>query len=557
MISSVIQRRTQKTAIALLILVTVAVSPWMNIDPINLPKYFVLTVLSMAILSFLLVDWRGTIQSLDRKLRWILSAFTIALFSSFLFSGSSKVEQLFGTFGRNTGLVTYLCLVILCIAMYAVAELGYIRKVLFTLVSLALVNAVYGFFQFLDMDPINWNNPYNPIVGTLGNPNFISSFLGIALVAALTFSFATSLPVTRRILLAIAIGFVAIVIYKTDSIQGMVILFIGIIYVAYMRFVYFRVGNRANLITLALSLLSGGAVFGGFFNQGPLSKLLFQETGVFRIDYWKAGINMTLNHPIFGVGIDSYGDWYRAERTLEATLRRGPEMTSNSAHNVFLDISSNGGFPLLLSYCALVFITLISAFQLLRRMREFEPVRISLIAVYGCYLLQSLISINQLGLAVWGWVVSGLIIGLNVSEKRIVKNESAKHRRRSPASISASSVIASTIGLAIGLLIATPPIHKDNAYRRALENSDGDKIETLPNGFPKLEHYYTYSLITFSENGYEDKATSVAQLASKEFPRNFKAWEMISKSSKSSPEEKDQALKVLRELDPHNPSLLP
>jgi len=557
MISSVIQRRTQKTTLILLILVTLAVSPWMNIDPINLPKYFILTIFSFVILSLLLVEWRVTYQVLDKALLWSLGAFTLALLSSFFFSGSSKVEQLFGTFGRNTGLVTYLCLVILCLAMFAVGELGYVRKVLTTLIALALVNAIYGVFQFMDMDPINWNNPYNPIVGTLGNPNFISSFLGIALVVALGLTLAGTMPTFQRVILALSIGFATFIVYQTDSIQGMVILLVGALFVLYMRFFYFRVRDRINLTAFVLSLISGAAVFGGFFNQGPLSKLLFQETGVFRVDYWKAGISMTLSHPIFGVGLDSYGDWYRAERTLEATLRRGPEMTSNSAHNVFLDISSNGGLPLLIGYCALVVVTLQAAFQLLRRMKEFEPVRISLVAIYTCYLLQSLISINQLGLAVWGWAVSGLIIGLNMREKLSINGEITRQRRRTPAAISASSVIASTIGLVIGLLIAIPPIHKDNSYRRALENSDGDKIEALPNVFPKLEHYYTYSLITFSENGYEDKATSVAKIAAKEFPRNFKAWEMISKSSKTTAEEKDQALKVLRKLDPYNPSLRP
>jgi len=557
MISSVIQRRTQKTTLILLILVTLAVSPWMNIDPINLPKYFILTIFSFVILSLLLVEWRVTYQVLDKALLWSLGAFTLALLSSFFFSGSSKVEQLFGTFGRNTGLVTYLCLVILCLAMFVVGELGYVRKVLTTLIALALVNAIYGVFQFMDMDPINWNNPYNPIVGTLGNPNFISSFLGIALVVALGLTLAGTMPTFQRVILALSIGFATFIVYQTDSIQGMVILLVGALFVLYMRFFYFRVRDRINLTAFVLSLISGAAVFGGFFNQGPLSKLLFQETGVFRVDYWKAGISMTLSHPIFGVGLDSYGDWYRAERTLEATLRRGPEMTSNSAHNVFLDISSNGGLPLLIGYCALVVVTLQAAFQLLRRMKEFEPVRISLVAIYTCYLLQSLISINQLGLAVWGWAVSGLIIGLNMREKLSINGEITRQRRRTPAAISASSVIASTIGLVIGLLIAIPPIHKDNSYRRALENSDGDKIEALPNVFPKLEHYYTYSLITFSENGYEDKATSVAKIAAKEFPRNFKAWEMISKSSKTTAEEKDQALKVLRKLDPYNPSLRP
>jgi O-antigen ligase len=67
---------------------------------------------------------------------------------------------------------------------------------------------------------------------------------------------------------------------------------------------------------------------------------------------------MTIDNPIFGVGLDSYGDWYRRSRTIEATLRRGPDVTSNAAHNAFLDISSYGGFPLVLIYIVLIILVI-------------------------------------------------------------------------------------------------------------------------------------------------------------------------------------------------------
>jgi O-antigen ligase len=73
-----------------------------------------------------------------------------------------------------------------------------------------------------------------------------------------------------------------------------------------------------------------------------------------------------VDNPIFGVGLDSYGDWYRRSRTIEATLRRGPDVTSNAAHNVFLDISAYGGFPLVLIYIALMVLVIVSAVKVIK-----------------------------------------------------------------------------------------------------------------------------------------------------------------------------------------------
>lgn len=548
-------RQIQFLALGLLSATTLVITPNISIDPINLPKYFVLTLGSLLILAYLISSTSEVVKSLNKSFILTSLSFFVALCSSLLFSGSPLVEQVFGTFGRNTGFVSLFALAILSLAMAAVAERNFARRAVFALISLSTFNGLYGLVQFMNLDPVNWSNPYNPIVGTLGNPNFVSSFLAIASIALMAMIGVNQASKSRDFLYVTLLLINGFVVYKTDSIQGLVILCVGVIFVLYMRFIYFRCSDKLNT-TVSMSAVSlGGFIFAGFFNQGPLSRFLLQETGIFRIDYWKAGINMTLSHPIFGVGLDSYGDWYRAERSLEATLRRGPEMVSNSAHSVFLDISSNGGFPLLISYCAIVTLAIRASFQLIRRMEKFEPIFISLIGIYGCYLLQSLISVNQLGLAVWGWAVGGLLIGLNAREKSDLLTKDLKVRKvgkKENPSLAAINVI---MGFAIGLLLAIPPMHKDNAYRRALEISSGEKIEQLTNSFPKLEHYFTASMITFSENGYEDEALVVAKLTTKDFPRNFKAWEFIYKTSLSTAEEKESAKKMLLELDPYNPSL--
>ena len=87
-----------------------------------------------------------------------------------------------------------------------------------------------------------------------------------------------------------------------------------------------------------------------------LFRSLYKPSVTYRGDYWHAGIEMFKSHPWFGVGLDAYGDYYRAERTLAATLRRGPSTVSNAAHNVFIDIAATAGIFALLAYLAVIFI---------------------------------------------------------------------------------------------------------------------------------------------------------------------------------------------------------
>jgi O-antigen ligase len=88
--------------------------------------------------------------------------------------------------------------------------------------------------------------------------------------------------------------------------------------------------------------------------KSPWSSILYKESVTFRGDFWRAGWKMTVDNPVFGVGLDGYRDHYRASRDVVTALRPGSDAMTDSAHNVFLDISSGGGFPLLIIYVFLL-----------------------------------------------------------------------------------------------------------------------------------------------------------------------------------------------------------
>jgi len=121
-----------------------------------------------------------------------------------------------------------------------------------------------------------------------------------------------------------------------------------------------------------------------------------------------AGWQMTLDHPLFGVGLDSYGDWYRQARGEITTLRGSADRNSNAAHSVFLDISSNGGVPLLIAYLFILGVIAVSAFRAWKKLgKNYDVVFTCLTSTWAAFHFQALISINQIGVAVWGWTIGG------------------------------------------------------------------------------------------------------------------------------------------------------
>jgi hypothetical protein len=284
---------------------------------------------------------------------------------------------------------------------------------------------------------------------------------------------------------------------------------------------------------------------------------LYEDSVTYRGDYWRAGWKMTLENPIFGVGLDSYGDWYRRVRTIEATLRRGPDATSDAAHNVFLDVSAYGGFPLLLIYLALMVLVVISAVKVLKRSQGFNAGFVGLVAGWVAFQAQSIISINQIGLALWGWVLSGLIIGYEINTRGADLTVEKKGGRSAtkPVQTSAATSVAIFVGLIVGVLVGMPPYLASAKYKSALETSNPRVIQEAAYIWPTDPSRMIQVAMTLNDNKLEDQGLQVAQDAVERFPDNFAVWSTLNSMNKASVEQKAEALAQMKRLDPLNPNL--
>jgi hypothetical protein len=288
------------------------------------------------------------------------------------------------------------------------------------------------------------------------------------------------------------------------------------------------------------------AVLLDIFQKSPWSSFLYKESVSYRGDFWRAGWNMTINHPIFGVGLDGYRDNFRQYRD-QVSANRNPGSFVDSAHNAFLDISSGGGLPLLAIYTTLLIMVLVSARRVIKRSTTFEYNFAALFAAWVAYSAQSIISIQQIGVAIWGWVLAGAIIGYEINSRQ---HYQLKHSNKD-----AAEVLAVSAGLIIGLIISLPPFIADAQFRSSVLKGEITKIETSLERWPQNVSNMNFASDLFRKGGFPDQALNMARKAVALNPRNYEAWQQIFLSQNAPDAERKTALLKMRELDPFNQTL--
>ena len=543
--------------------VTVYLLTKTNTDPVNVTKLFALGGLSIAVLGITLVFGRKQLLS---SFKSILTA--IALFNLFMIfaSVSSKApfsQNYYGTFGRNNGLLTYILLSVVTISSLLISKIESFEKIIYGLFAAGLLNIVYCGWVLLFGDFMPWSNPYGNILGLFGNPDFISAFLGMFIAGSLAFTVTSTTSRTIRILLASASVLALYEIIKSHAVQGLVVTAGGF---AIVGFYFVRSRFQKQLVAYGYAAIVG--IFGlvaifGTLQKGPLS-FVYKRSVSLRGSYWRTGLEIGNSHPLTGVGLDTYGDWYRRARPPVALIDTpGINTLSNVSHNVVIDFFASGGFPLLLSYLVILTFGVISIIRVTARKREYDRVFVGLTAVWLCYEVQSFISINQIGLAIWGWLFTGLLVAYERSTRNGIidfdspKGQREKGRGKVQANVVSPQLVAG-IGMIVGLLIALPPLSADAKWFSATRSHDAGKVEAalVPSFFNPADSYrYAQAVNLFQGSNLPDLAHKYAVIAVKFNPDYFDAWKLFYLLPNATAAEKAAALSNMKRLDPKNPDV--
>jgi O-antigen ligase len=510
-------------------------------DPVNATKLAVSGALAFALILIALAFNLKALVSHHANFLVFGALFLLFSVSAVLGSNSPLSQNIYGSFGRNTGFITYFVLLLISISALTLTERSSFQRIIWGLQIAGVINVIYCLWVISFGDFIGWSNPYGNILGLFGNPNFISSFLGIfiATILALVVAPTTSLKVRILGILVSMIAFYEIV--DSDSIQGIVVTGGGI---AIVGFFAVRSYLKSKVITgIYLLSIAGMGILAimGALQKGPLT-FIYKTSVSLRGEYWRAGIAMGMDHPLNGIGMDSYGDWYRRARSENAaTVLPGPKVITNAAHNVVIDFFAYGGFPLLIAYLGMLVMAAIAIIKVVRRMQGYDAVFIAMATAWICYQTQSLISINQVGLALWGWVLTGALIAYEratrggAAEASAVTSKVVKAKAKSSAGVISPQLVAG-IGAVVGILIAVPPMAADTKWRSALNSKDVAQVmAALEPGYlnPSDSQRLAQAVQLLASSNLPEQAREIAIKGITYNPEYFDAWRVLYFLSKS------------------------
>jgi hypothetical protein len=592
-------------------------------DPVNVTKLFALGGVAAGAFAVLLAFGVQELWHSSKALVVLAGLFLLASINAIVNSSAPLTQNIYGAYGRNTAFLTYLLLIFVILSAVVLRTNKSFTTLIYGLFAAGLVNVIYCGWALLFGDFIPWNNPYGNILGTFGNPNFIGAFLGLFAASMVAYSFKSGLHIGFKLLSVVVFEISAIEIYLSNAIQGRVVVAAGLAIVGFYLVrsnPYFSVAN-IGYIFLFVALNAFGfavyevinpnstlpqfrpavllAIFGFFllrskfqfkvpFAQvgytilvtitgvvallgalqiGPLTKFIYKTSVSLRGEYWQAGWNMGTDHPLTGVGFDTYGDWYRRARDSQALVLPGPNTTTNAAHNVPFDVFAFGGWPLFVAYLGILALSVIAIIKVTARNRTYDPIFVTLTTAWVCYQLQSIISINQIGLAIWGWLFGGALIAYEIATRPTAVEVSSpsqqtgprvKKKKQQSETIFSSTLIAG-VGAVVGLLVAVPPYSADAKWRTAITSQDARKVEEalVPTYLnPENSYKYANAAQLFEGSKLFDLAYKYAKIGVEFNPDNFDAWKVLHFVSSSTPEDKALALENMKRLDPNNPNVL-
>jgi O-antigen ligase len=500
-------------------------------DPFNSPKLWILLIFA-AWLAGYVYSYRTLIFSVKPIRHLCILVFVFLIFLSVSTIASDfRYVAVFGDTQRRNGFLQYLSLLIILLATSIFIRTSNIKKIFTVTYFIATVSVIYSLMQTTGNDFVNWNNPYNAVISTLGNPNFAAAVMAVMGVLTISSIFIGTFQHSQRLVAALISILLLFVIYKSNARQGLLAYCLGF---GVFLTIWLWIKNKkfgilavlAGLIVLIVSIL-------GMLQFGPLERYLYKPSVSIRGYYWRAGIEMLRNHQFFGVGIDGYGYYFKQYREIEYPLTYGFEITSSNAHNTFIQFFATGGLFLGFAYLLLNGFILKQAIYAMRIFTGSN--RMYLAAIFSAWIAfhaQSLISIDNIGISIWGWILGGSIVGLSVSASA-TENGKEVFSQQKKNTIDLSRVMTSSFTTILVLvLVAMLYRGESNSYKGGENVNLQDP--TSRSYFRELQlktintplNDPTYSLFAASrllQSGYVDEGLAVVKKIYLQNPRNLDA----------------------------------
>lgn len=521
----------------------VAIAPYLLMDSVNPIKFFLTSVFALGFLLILLFNLKTIKVFKNNVILWITLSFAFLSVIVVLNTENVLSQQLYGIVGRQTGLILHIALCGLLIAGNIFASNEVLEKTIRIFLVTGVLAGLYGILQILDLDPLTWSSNENWVAATLANPNFYSSFMGMFVCVMLPYLFANS-PVIVKLSFLLGILLAVYVILKTSSQQGLILVLLGVVITLFFVIKSKNLGKKW-LIPYSFLALSGVVVLIlDILQKVPWQPVLYKTSVSARGDYWRAGIAVIEKYPLTGAGFDGLREQYGLVRE-PVSLTRGDQLDLDAAHNIFIDKGIAGGIPLLLLYILIIVTVLIAIRRLVIDFKAYNPAMVAVISCWIAWLAQSVISIDNVGLASWGWYLSGLITGLAV----ISKSPDIKFSKIGSRFELKNTTRLYLIGMVIGAIVAMPLVTREYRFVKSIERGDSQGLQNAALQFPQDVFRIGRAAEILKEYKIEKESIYLARQGVKNFPESYSAWAVLYTSPWATEQERAEAKSKLLELD--------
>jgi len=521
---------------------TLAITPFFNKDGMIIPKLFVMFCTAMYVFPSIFSNYKTIIKNRLLKFATILHFLIVIQSLIVMIASSAPLEQqIFGRTGRGLGLITIVSMSIIFIVSAVLTNIEKIRGILLWLIIGSFISSFYSVMQSFGFDLISWDTRTNGVIGTLGNPNFQSAFAAMALVPSLIYFFWIKKKLYLSFFLFI---FFSYVILRTQSTQGIIagaasIFILLLIYYWYRSKVIFTLTAVTGLVASLFAIL-------GMLSYGPLATYLYKVSIQSRGDFWRSAFTTANNHPIFGVGLDSFGDYSLKYRDEIAAGHPWAEYTDN-AHNFFLHQASTAGYPFAFLNLMVIALVFYSFLRIQVSIKKFDPSIASLFLVCIIFQMVSVISPENLVTMYWNAIFSGALIGV---AKDLSKINSAVNK--SPGSNIKHSRFVSIISGLISFVILLPLFNTDRLQLIGMKKGDANLVMEATLRFPESTIRYNIIGRELFDSGLSKQSLEIARSGVQFNPYSAALWALILVNPNATIEERFDAKNKILELDPLN-----
>jgi len=298
----------------------------------------------------------------------------------------------------------------------------------------------------------------------------------------------------------------------------------------------------------------GTIAIAGMLNKGPLSYYLYKVSVQSRGEMWQTAYAIIRDNPLFGIGLDSLGDYslrYRSAKTVS-----GIDEYIDNCHNFILQFAATGGIGLAILYIGITALSLYCFIKLQRKIGRFDKFLAAIFAGWVSFQLQSIISPAAIPTLIWNFIFCGALIGLS-KETTLDVDSSIDPKSSKSSSVRSTKPkvnvkFLNIFGLILALAITYPLFYADKITREANVKKDANLAVRAAKTFPESIVRYNRLGADLFESGLYELSLEIGRSAVIFNPNAYQTWILILVNPLASKEERSAAKDNLMIIDPYN-----